>query len=107
MQTLSLLCTPLGLYSISMIQEQVSELQGFPFCISGNSLPQSLNNAATVDHEESFMIFGGNTGSNSKLNKIYKYNTDGGQWDEVDTTMSQAKDRLTAIKIKGSIFNSC
>ena len=53
------------------------------------------------------MIFGGNTGSNSKLNKIYKYNTDGGQWDEVTTTMSQAKYGVAAMKIKGSIFNSC
>ena len=53
------------------------------------------------------MIYGGNTGSNSKLDKIYKYNTDGGQWDEMPTTMREAKGRMTAIKIKGSIFNSC
>ena len=53
------------------------------------------------------MIFGGNTGSNSKLNKIYKYNTDGGQWDEMPFTMSQAKNRMTAITVKKSLFNQC
>ena len=60
------------------------------------------------------MIYGGDTGTyswengmNPMVDKIYKYNTDGGQWDEVTTTMSQAKYGVAAIKIKGSIFNSC
>ena len=89
-----------------MIQEQVSELQGFPFCISGNSLPNKLSDAATVDHEESFVIYGGWTGRD-RVDKIYKYNTDGGQWDEMPLTMSKKKSEMTTIKIKGSIFNSC
>ena len=79
-----------------------------PVFISGNSLPHTLSKAPTVDHEKSFMIYGGRPGSSSSyVDKIYKFNTDGGQWDEESTTMSQAKDFMTAIKIKGSIFNSC
>ena len=79
-----------------------------PFFISGNSLPHNLAYAATVENKQSFMIYGGYTSSSwGNVDKIYKYNTDGGQWDEVPTTMSQAKDQMTAIKIKGSIFNSC
>ena len=77
-----------------------------PFCISGNSLPLTLYNVATVDHEESFMIYGGFTGS-SRSDKIYKYNTDGGQWDEVPTTISEAKELMTPIKVKKSIFKAC
>ena len=45
--------------------------------------------------------------SNLGLDKIYKYNTDGGQWDEMPTTMSEAKYLMTAIKIKRSIFKAC
>ena len=63
--------------------------------------------AVTVDHEESFMIYGGRTGSSSYVDMIYKYNTDGGQWDEMPTTMREAKQWMTAITVKGSIFNSC
>ena len=53
------------------------------------------------------MIYGGETAPGSKVHKIYKYNTDGGQWDKMPTTMTEAKDQMTAIEIKGSIFNSC
>ena len=64
--------------------------------------------AATVNHEESFMIYGGESGSSSSyVDMIYKYNTDGGQWDEMPFTMREKKYGVTAIKIKGSIFNSC
>ena len=52
------------------------------------------------------MIYGGYDGSSS-VDKIYKYNTDGGQWDEVPTTMSQAKYQMTAIKVKNTIFKAC
>ena len=64
--------------------------------------------AATVDHEQSFMIYGGYSSTlGSRVDKIYKYNQGNSQWDEEVTTMSGAKSSVTAIKIKGSIFNSC
>ena len=50
------------------------------------------------------MIYGGS--GSSYVDKIYKYNTDGGQWDEVPTTMSEAKWMMTAIKVKNSIFKT-
>ena len=82
-------------------------LQGFPFCISGNNLPHTLGyleKAATVDHKESFMIYGGNGGAKDT---IYKYNTDGGQWDEVPNKLSEKKLLMTAIRVKKSLFNQC
>ena len=51
------------------------------------------------------MIYGGWDGG-SRVDKIYKYNTDGGQWDEVPFTMRQKKAAVTAIKIKRSIFKA-
>ena len=77
-----------------------------PFFISGNSMPQKLIDAATVQIEDSFMIYGGFNGS-SIVDKIYKYNKDGGQWEEMPTTMSEPKEGMTAIKIRPSIFNKC
>ena len=50
------------------------------------------------------MIYGGYTGS-SFVDKIYKYNTDGGQWVEMPTTISEKKYQMTAINVKKSIFN--
>jgi len=70
---------------------------------TGNSLPHNLAYAATVDHEESFMVYGGFP----RVDKIYKYNNDRGLWDEVDTTMSEKKNSVTAIKVKKSLFNQC
>ena len=101
-----LLCPNLGPYSISTIQE-VSELQSFPFCISGNSLPQDLYYAATVNHEESFMIYGGSDGPLHHFNKIYRYNMDNGQWVEEAATISEAKEAVTAIRVKQSLFKAC
>ena len=51
------------------------------------------------------MIYGGYSSSSS--DKIYKYNTDGGQWDEMPNTLSVKKYAMTAIKVKKSLFNSC
>ena len=51
------------------------------------------------------MIYGGKGSSMS--DKIYKYNTDGGQWDEMPTTMSAKKRLMTAITVKKSIFKAC
>ena len=53
------------------------------------------------------MIYGGKTDESTRVDKIYKYNTDGGQWDEVPTTMSQEKFMVTAITVKKSIFKAC
>ena len=39
--------------------------------------------------------------------EIYRYDKDGGQWDEVLPTMSEGKSGIAAIKIKKSIFHSC
>ena len=82
-------------------------LQSIAFFISGNSLPHILTRAATVDHEQSFMIYGGDTGSN--VDKIYKYNQENGLWIEEAATLSERKRLLTAIKVKKSrlIFPSC
>ena len=51
------------------------------------------------------MIYGGR--DSSYVDKIYKYNTDGGQWDEMPTTLSVKKNLLTAITVKKSLFNQC
>ena len=51
------------------------------------------------------MIYGGKGSSMS--DKIYKYNTDGGQWDEMPFTMSEAKYLMTALTTKRSIFRNC
>ena len=73
------------------------------FFISGRELPVELISAATVEHEDSFIIIGGGYG-NSRSNKIYKHK-DGDQWVEVSTTLTQGKADLTAIKVKSSLFN--
>ena len=78
----------------------------FASFISGISLPHRLEGAAVIEHEDSFMILGGNDGVSTRKT-IYKYNKDGGQWVEVPTTLSEEKQYLTAIKVKSSIFNPC
>ena len=78
----------------------------FASFISGNSLPHPLEGAAVIEHEDSFMILGGN-GNGGDSDKIYKYNKDGGQWVEVPAVLSEGKHHLTAIKVKSSIFNPC
>lgn len=52
------------------------------------------------------MIYGGYNGS-SNVDKIYKYNQDGGKWDEVNVTMSKGKSSMTAIKVSINITNAC
>ena len=52
------------------------------------------------------MIYGGYTGS-SRVDKIYKYNKDGGQWDKMSNKMGEKKSSMTAINVEKSIFNSC
>ena len=78
---------------------------------SGNSLPHSLYAAATVEHDDTFVIIGGKGGTSSgswtASDKIYKYDKGGSQLVEVLTTLSEEKPYLTAIKVKPSIFNSC
>ena len=78
--------------------------------ISGNSLPHQLHSGAVVEHEDSFMILGGEgkiNGFNQYFDKIYKYAADGGHWVEVPTRLSEGKYSLIAITVKSSFFKSC
>ena len=64
--------------------------------------------AATVDHEDSFLILGGRDyDGDTYSDKIYKYVKDGGQWVELPTRMSEGKRSLAAVKVKSSLFKSC
>ena len=74
--------------------------------ISGTSLPINHIDAAVVEHEDSFVIIGGRTG-NGDTDKIYRYNASSGGWTEVQSTLSEARYILTAMKVKASAFDSC
>ena len=70
--------------------------------------------AAVVEKEDSFMFFGGSGmihSSNTRFysDKIYQWNNNdnGGQWLELPFSLSEEKYRVTAIKVKPSIFKSC
>ena len=69
---------------------------------SGNSLPNAMHSATTLAYEDSFIILGG-----GRSDKILKYEKNGGQVAEVLTTLSEGKDKLSAIKVNPTIFNSC
>ena len=74
--------------------------------ISGISLPFELGEAAVIEHEDSFVIIGGNSG-NPFSDKIYRYNATSGDWTELQTTLSEEKRSVTAMKVKASAFDSC
>ena len=72
---------------------------------SGNTLPLGLSAAAMVEHEDSFILVGGQ--ANGMSDKIYKYDKDGSQFVEVLTTLIEKMQAPVAMKVKPSIFNSC
>ena len=71
--------------------------------ISGISLPFELGEAAVIEHEDSFVIIGGNPLSD----KIYRYNATSGVWTELQTTLSEKKHSMTLMKVKSTEFDSC
>ena len=74
--------------------------------ISGTSLPINHIDAAVVEHEDSFVIIGGQSGWDLS-DKIYRYNATSGDWTELQTTLSEEKRSVTAMKVKASAFDSC
>ena len=80
-------------------------VSNFTLNFSGTSLPRKLWWAAVVDHGDSFNIIGGYWIYHR--DQILKYDTDEGQWIELQTTMSEEKRLLTAIKVKSTFFKSC
>ena len=77
--------------------------------ISGTSLPHTLWGASVIEHEDSFLILGGNTGiggGTTYSDKLLIYNSEG-QWVEVPTPLSERKYFLTAINVNATIFQSC
>ena len=76
---------------------------------SGNSLPYGLSSATTLAYEDSFIILGGQREANlgGASDKILKYDKDGIQMNDVATSLSGGKRKLSAIKVNPSIFNSC
>ena len=75
--------------------------------ISGKTLPHQLWGAAVIEHEDTFIIIGGEIRSGLHTNKTYKYVKDGGQWVEMPTTLSEGKALVTAVQVKSSFFKSC
>ena len=59
--------------------------------------------AATVQHEDSFIIFGGKSSNSAKT---YIYDKDESQFVEILTTLSEEKAHLAAIKIKPFILKN-
>ena len=64
------------------------------------------------EHKDSFVIIGGLgvIGGGvlaSYSDKIYRYDTSVGGWTEVQTTLSEGKSDVTAMKVKSSAFDSC
>ena len=58
-----------------------------------------------VEQGKSFNIIGGYTGKRRTYSdKIYKYDTSGGQWVKLPTTLSEVKTSVTAIRVKSSFF---
>ena len=74
--------------------------------ISGTTLPYPLRYAAVVEDGNSFNMIGGSTDTGYS-DKILKYDPNGGQWTEVQTSMSRGKGDLTAMKVKPSFFSDC
>ena len=66
-----------------------------------------------MEHGNTFNIIGGSIqGSETnwefgESDKIMKYDPNGGQWIELQTLMSEAKNILTAIRVKSTFFKSC
>ena len=76
--------------------------------ILGTSLPHTLRSAAVVQHADTFVIIGGTGGgSNGDSDKIYRYNVSSGGWTELQTTLSEGRFQVTAMKIKSTAFDSC
>ena len=81
--------------------------------ISGTSIPQILSGAAVVEQGDSFVTIGGWTKASAISNiktpvdKIYRYDATSGGWTELQTTISQGKWHLTAMKVESSTFDSC
>ena len=75
--------------------------------ISGTNLPNRLEQSSVIEHDDSFVIIGGLSISSTYSDKIYRYDVSLGGWTELQTTLSQGKWLMTAMKIKPAAFDSC
>ena len=80
-----------------------------PSIISGTSLTNTLgfDYASVVEHDNSFVIIGGNNNSTGPSDKILKYEAAWQNWTEIPSTLSEAKYQITAMKVKSTAFDSC
>ena len=68
--------------------------------LSGTDLPVSLEGAAVVPFETTFLIIGG-----SSSDKVFHYTTEG-DWEEMPhLQLSEGKNSLTAMIVPSSLFD--
>ena len=67
--------------------------------------------AATIEHSNSFLMIGGNTGHSSSskaIATVYSYKSEnGGKWVEEMYTMAEAMGNHVAMRVKPSTLDSC
>ena len=93
---------------LEMVKSEMIESNSLGYyIISGTRLPRTLRSAAVVQHEDTFVIIGGWIGGLSYSDKIYRYDASSGVWTKLQTTLSEGRFQVTAMKIKSTAFDSC
>ena len=94
------------LEKLEMSESDSVKVTHFNAITSGPILPHRLAEAAVIEHDESFVIIGGHA-RQVWTDKIYRYNATSGGWTKLQTTLSEGKRSVTAMKVKASAFDLC
>ncbi len=71
----------------------------------GPTLPNPLNDAATVQYGSTFLLVGGQTGDTAYSDAILMY--DDGSWQELQATLSSPRELVQATMVDASSFPHC
>ena len=71
-------------------------------------MPQGIVEADSVPYEDGFLLVGGRVPYSAvKLRTVYKYNPRSDTWTELEGKLSTARNDVTAMIVKRSIFPEC
>ena len=74
--------------------------------LSGNLLPQPIEESTVVPFGDSFLLVGGITSYRSRLSTIYRFEPDEDRWTLLNGRMKEEKEKVIAMMIDVNMINS-